>query len=93
MRRGVEESAAVKGAFARPETVADAVQPPPLSLGAPDRIEGMPLTDVLLVNVKLLTLAELQAITSRGAPGRAALDAALTGRGRLVSSLNREAAV
>jgi hypothetical protein len=90
----VEEGAAVKGAFARPETVADAVQPPPpLSLGAPDRIEGMPLTDVLLVNVKLLTLAELQAITSRGAPGRAALDAELTGRGRLVSSLNREAAV
>ena len=53
----------------------------------------MPLTDVLLVNGKLLTQAELQAITSRGAPGRAALDAALTGRGRLVSSLNREAAV
>lgn len=60
-------------------------QPP----ATPDRIEGMPLTDVLLVNVKLLTLDELATITARGAEGRAALDASFAGRDRLVSSLAR----
>ena len=29
----------------------------------PDKVEGTPLTDVLLVNIKLLTLAELKLIT------------------------------
>ena len=59
----------------------------------PDRVDGMPLTDVLLVNIKLLTLDELGIIAERGAEGRAALDAALTGPGRLVSSLDRPSAV
>ena len=62
----------------------------------PDRISGMPLTDVLFVNVKLLALPELALIAARGAAGRAALDAAFGGPGRLVSSLARapvEAAV
>jgi hypothetical protein len=62
----------------------------------PDRIAGMPLTDVLFVNVKLLALPELALIAARGAAGRAALDAAFGGPGRLVSSLARapvEAAV
>ena len=29
----------------------------------PDKVEGTPLTDVLLVNIKLLTLSELKLIT------------------------------
>ena len=66
----------------------DGRAPPP-----PDRIPGMPLTDVLLVNVKLLTLGELGLITERGAAGRAALDAAFRGAGRLVSSLARPSVV
>lgn len=66
----------------------DGRAPPP-----PDRIRGMPLTDVLLVNVKLLTLAELGLITERGAAGRAQLDAAFRGAGRLVSSLSRPSVV
>ena len=66
----------------------DGRAPPP-----PDRIPSMPLTDVLLVNVKLLTLGELGLITERGAQGRAALDAAFRGAGRLVSSLTRPSVV
>ena len=66
----------------------DGRAPPP-----PDRIPGMPLTDVLLVNVKLLTLGELGLITERGAAGRAALDQAFRGAGRLVSSLARPGVV
>lgn len=66
----------------------DGRAPPP-----PDRIPGMPLTDVLLVNVKLLTLGELGLITERGAAGRAALDEAFRGAGRLVSSLSRPSVV
>jgi hypothetical protein len=31
----------------------------------PNKIEGMPLTDVLLVNIKLLSLAELKLITDQ----------------------------
>ena len=66
----------------------DGRAPPP-----PDRIPGTPLTDVLLVNVKLLTLGELGLITERGAAGRAALDQAFRGAGRLVSSLARPSVV
>lgn len=36
----------------------------------PDGIDGMPLTDVRLVSIKLITLAELKLITERGAQGR-----------------------
>ena len=63
--------------------------PSPSSSPVPDRIAGMPLTDVLFVNVKLLALPELALIAARGAAGRAALDAAFVGPGRLVSSLAR----
>lgn len=31
----------------------------------PEKVSGMPLTDVLLVNIKLLTLAELKLITDQ----------------------------
>lgn len=36
----------------------------------PERIPGMPLTDVILVSIKLLQLPELQLISDRGAAGR-----------------------
>ncbi len=35
----------------------------------PDKVEGTPLTDVLLVNIKLLTLSELKLITDHVRPG------------------------
>lgn len=56
----------------------------------PERIEGMPLTDVRLVNIKLITLAELKLITDRGAEGRRKLSELLQGPERLVSSIRRE---
>ena len=34
----------------------------------PDKVEGTPLTDVLLVNIKLLTLSELKLITDHVRP-------------------------
>lgn len=52
-----------------------------------------PLTEVLLVNIKLLTLAELKLITDRGADGRRRLSEAFTGPDRLVSSLTRPAVI
>ena len=36
---------------------------PALSVDVPERIEGMPLTDVRLVNIKLITLAELKLVS------------------------------
>ncbi len=50
---------------------------------------GAPLTEVLLVNIKLLTLTELKVITDRGADGRRRLSEAFAGPDRLVSSLTR----
>lgn len=59
----------------------------------PDRIDGMPLTDVRFINIKLITLPELQIITELGAEGRRRLAALLTGPDRLVSSVLRESAL
>lgn len=56
----------------------------------PDRVEGMPLTDVRLVSIKLLTLPELKLITHRGAEGRRQLSELFQGGDRLVSSIKRE---
>ena len=53
----------------------------------------MPLTDVKLVNIKLLTLAELKLITDRGAEGRRRLSELFSGPDRLVSSLHRPSAI
>jgi hypothetical protein len=54
------------------------------------QVDGMPLTDVLLVNIKLLTLPELKLITDQGADGRRQLSEAFSGPSRLVSSLKRK---
>ena len=53
----------------------------------------MPLTDVLLVNIKLLTLQELKLITEKGAEGRRKLNELFIGPERLVSSLTRPSVV
>lgn len=59
--------------------------------GVPERFEGMPLTDVLLVNIKLLMLSELKLITQKGTEGRRRLSDAFTEPARLVSSTRRTA--
>lgn len=62
--------------------------------GVPERIPDMPLTEVKLVNIKLLTLAELKLITDRGAEGRRRLSELFaTDHNKLVSSLNRASVV
>lgn len=61
--------------------------------GVPGKISGMPLTDVLLVNIKLLTLPELKLITESGAEGRRKLNELFVGPERLVSSLTRPSVV
>ncbi len=61
--------------------------------GMPERIPDMPLTEVKLVNIKLLTLAELKLITDRGAEGRRRLSELFSGPDKLVSSLHRSSAV
>ena len=53
----------------------------------------MPLTDVLLINIKLLTLQELKLITEKGAEGRRKLNELFTGPDRLVSSLSRPSVI
>ena len=53
----------------------------------------MPLTDVLLINIKLLTLQELKLITEKGAEGRQKLNEAFKGPERLVSSLRRKSVI
>ena len=53
----------------------------------------MPLTEVLLVNIKLLTLTELRLITDKGTEGRRQLSDAFSGPDRLTSSLHRDAMV
>jgi hypothetical protein len=67
-----------------------------LKLSAPChvmQVDGMPLTDVLLVNIKLLTLPELKLITDQGADGRRQLSEAFSGPSRLVSSLKRKSVI
>ena len=59
----------------------------------PDKIEGMPLTDVRLVNIKLISLPELKLITDRGAEGRKKLAELFGDDARLVSSLSRPSAL
>ena len=61
--------------------------------GIPEFIQGMPLSDVRLVNIKLLTLEELQLITDQGAEGRRKLDSLLKGSDRLWSQLRRQSVV
>lgn len=56
----------------------------------PEKVEGMPLTDVRLVNIKLLTLAELKLITDKGAEGRKRLSELFSGAQRLVSTTTRD---
>ena len=53
----------------------------------------MPLTDVKLVNIKLITLSELKLITELGAEGRKKLNELFEGPERMVSSLVREPVV
>lgn len=53
----------------------------------------MPLTDVRLVNIKLISVTELKLITDRGAEGRRKLAELFSGPDRLVSSLKRSSAV
>ncbi|KAK9811661.1 hypothetical protein WJX72_007914 [[Myrmecia] bisecta] len=59
----------------------------------PDKIAGMPLTEVSLVNIKLLTLVELKLITDRGAEGRRKLSELFAGPGRQLSSLHRPSVI
>ncbi|KAL6767646.1 hypothetical protein ACKKBF_B36065 [Auxenochlorella protothecoides x Auxenochlorella symbiontica] len=60
------------------------------SMGIPAFIPNMPLTDVRLVNIKLISLAELKLITDRGAHGRRRLAELFAAQpGALVSSLER----
>ena len=65
----------------------------PFCSGVPDKIDGMPLTDVRLVNIKLISVTELKLITDRGAEGRRKLAELFSGPDRLVSSLKRSSAV
>jgi len=64
-----------------------------LSSRIPKMIDDMPLTDVKLVNVKLIKLPELKLITSMGADGRTQLAHLFSGENVLVSSLKRETVV
>ncbi|KAK9796637.1 hypothetical protein WJX73_006128 [Symbiochloris irregularis] len=59
----------------------------------PERFEGMPLTDVVLVNIKLLTLNELKLITDKGTEARRRLSDTFTGPTRLVSSAYRDSVI
>ena len=55
----------------------------------PSIVDNMPLTEVFLVNIKLLSLSELRLITDKGTEGRRYLSEAFSGPDRLVSSLHR----
>lgn len=59
----------------------------------PPAIHGMPISDVRLISIKLLTLPELGIITDVGAEGRRKLDEIFRGQDRLVSSLERLSAL
>ncbi|KAK9865452.1 hypothetical protein WJX84_001015 [Apatococcus fuscideae] len=65
----------------------------PGSVSIPEKIPRMPLTEVKLVNIKLLDLEELKIITESGAAGRKRLSDLFTGHDRLVSSLKRPSVV
>lgn len=56
----------------------------------PKMLPDMPLTDVRLVNVKLIQLVELQLITELGAEGRKRLSNLFSSNNKLVSSLSRD---
>lgn len=61
-----------------------------ISSGAiPRMIDDMPITDVRLVSIKLISLAELKLITELGSEGRKKLSELFQGQLRLVSSLER----
>lgn len=64
-----------------------------MAADVPEKIEGMPLTDVRLVNIKLISLPELKLITDRGAEGRKKLAELFGDDSRLVSSLKRPSAL
>jgi hypothetical protein len=59
----------------------------------PEVISGMPLSEVRLVNIKLLTLPELGLITELGSEGRRKLSELFVGRDRLASSLKRSSMI
>ena len=59
----------------------------------PKMIEDMPLTDVRLVNVKLIQLKELKLITDLGAEGRSQLARLFPPEEKLLSSLQRPSVV
>lgn len=59
----------------------------------PAMIDDMPISDVRLVSIKLLTLAELALITEVGAEGRRKLDEIFRGQQRMISSLDRPSAL
>lgn len=61
----------------------------PTAAPIPETIDGMPLNDVRLVNIKLITLSELKLITELGAEGRKKLAELFQGPDRFVSSLYR----
>ena len=63
------------------------------SADIPETIDGMPLTDVKLINIKLISLAELKLITQLGGEGRKKLAELFTGPNRLASSLNRDSTI
>lgn len=65
---------------------------PPDVAGIPAFVPDMPLTDVRLINIKLITLSELKLITDRGAHGRRRLAELFAQQpGVLASSLDRPA--
>lgn len=66
---------------------------PAVAGGVPEKIDAMPLTDVRLVNIKLISVTELKLITDRGAEGRRKLAEMFAGEDRLVSSLRRSSVV
>lgn len=59
----------------------------------PKMIDGMPLTDVRLVNVKLIQLQELKLITDLGADGRSQLARLFPTEEKSISSLHRPSVV
>ena len=92
-REGFEISPQEAQAVMPAETMPEGLRKADCPAGVPERIPDMPLTEVKLVNIKLLTLAELKLITDRGAEGRRRLSEVFAGPERLVSSLHRASAV
>ena len=93
VKEGFEISPQEAQAVMPAETMPEGLRKADCPAGVPERIPDMPLTEVKLVNIKLLTLAELKLITDRGAEGRRRLSEVFAGPERLVSSLHRASAV